>query len=101
MGDLGLGGAAQTGVAIFLDQGGADSYRSGREGQGGTGAFEYHNKPSLGLFVDLGGKSDSYTSTVDGDKRDDRACVLEEKVGVFLDTKAKTFEKALKDKALR
>ncbi len=101
VGDLGLGGAAQTGVAIFLDLGGKDSYRSGREGQGGTGAAEYHNKPSLGLFVDLGGKSDSYSSTVDGDKRGDKACVLEEGVGVFLDTKAKTFEKALKDKALR
>ncbi|MFT7485785.1 MAG: hypothetical protein ACI9F9_001635 [Candidatus Paceibacteria bacterium] len=60
-GDLALGGAAQTGVAIAIDGGGKDIYKTGRQSQGGTGSSEYHNKPSIGVLIDLGGDKDSYT----------------------------------------
>ncbi|MEO2161309.1 MAG: hypothetical protein ABGY29_02170 [bacterium] len=92
VGDLGNGGAAQTGVAILIDLDGKDSYKSGSAGQGGTGSSEYHNKPSIGVLIDLGGDKDQYSNSGrgDGERR------VTEGVEIFLDSKAKSFEKALR-----
>ena len=90
-GDLALGGAAQTGIAIAIDGGGADQYKTGKSSQGGTGSSEYHNKPSLGVLVDLGGDKDSYS--MEG-RANDALLVTEEGVGVFFDTDAATLEQA-------
>ncbi len=86
-----LGGAAQTGVAIFVDGDGKDQYQSGKEGQGGTGASEYHDKPAFALMVDLGGDKDSYSAP----GRKDGERIATTGVAIFLDTKAKTLEKAI------
>lgn len=91
LGDLALGGAAQTGVAIFVDGDGKDQYQSGKEGQGGTGASEYHDKPAFALMVDLGGDKDSYSEP----GRKDGERIATTGVAIFLDTKAKTLEKAI------
>lgn len=96
-GDLSCGGAAQTGVAICLDSGGADIYRTGRESQGGTGSSEYHDKPALGVLIDLGGKKDEYSA----DGRTDTELRVMEGVQVFFDSKAKDMQQALKSKHLR
>ena len=96
VGGLGLGGAAQTGIAIFVDGGGKDLYESESQTQGDTGGSEYHDKPSIGVMIDLGGGKDRYSAAGRGDNTLD----VDEGVGVFFDTKAKTLEKALKDAKL-
>ncbi|MDF1837721.1 MAG: hypothetical protein P1V35_07630 [Planctomycetota bacterium] len=97
VGDLGCGGAAQTGIAICIDGGGADQYSTGKESQGGTGSAEYHSVPSIGVLIDLGGETDSYSLEERGDN------LLRATVGlqIFLDDKAKRMSKALKSKLLR
>ncbi len=92
LGGLALGGAAQTGVAVCIDLDGKDQYKSGGQSQGGNGGFEYHDKPSLGVLIDLGGDKDSYSEP----DREDKALLVTELVGVFLDSKEKTLVKALK-----
>ncbi len=92
VGALALGGAAQTGVAICIDLDGKDDYGSGGQAQGGTGGSDYHNKPSLGVLIDLGGDRDRYS----GKGREDGAHLATEGVGIFLDSKAGSMEKALK-----
>ena len=92
VGDLGNGGAAQTGVAILIDLDGKDSYRSGAAGQGGTGGSEYHDKPSIGVLIDLGGDRDQYSNPGRGDGKRRVTAGVE----IFLDSKGKSFEKALR-----
>ncbi len=96
VGGLGCGGAAQTGIAVFVDGGGKDLYEAKTQSLGDTGGSEYHDKPSIGVLIDLGGGKDRYS----GEGREDNVLDVDEGVGVFLDTKAKTLEKALKDKKL-
>jgi hypothetical protein len=97
VGDLACGGAAQTGVAVCIDGGGADTYRTGRAGQGTTGGSEYHDKPALGVLLDLGGEPDVYTreGCADGTLQ------VTAGVGVFLDDAAKDAKRALRSDALR
>jgi hypothetical protein len=97
IGGLGLGGAAQTGIAIFVDGGGKDLYEGKSQTQGDTGGFEYHDKPSIGVLIDLGGGKDTYSA----EGRGDGVLDVDDGVGVFFDTKAKTIDKALEDKRLR
>lgn len=92
VGALGLGGAAQTGVAIAIDFEGKDEYVSGGQSQGGTGSSEYHDKPALGVLLDLGGDEDVYSLK----GRENDALFLSGEVGIFLDTQAKSFERAAK-----
>lgn len=96
VGALGCGGAAQTGIAIFVDREGKDDYVTGNQSRGGTGGFEYHDKPSIGVMLDLGGGKDTYA-----EGRENDAVLTDDKVGVFIDTRAKSLEKLLRDKALR
>lgn len=91
-GALALGGAAQTGVAVCIDGGGKDRYQSGGSGQGGTGSSEYHDKPSIGVLIDLGGEKDTYSAA----GREDNSTRATEGVEIFLDSKAKTLEKLLR-----
>ncbi len=97
VGALGCGGAAQTGIAVCIDRDGRDSYRTGSQSQGGAGGSEYHDKPSLGVLLDLGGDADDYSLA----GREDNTLHVSEGVGVFLDTKAKSPAKALKSRELR
>ena len=97
IGNLGLGGAAQTGIAIFVDGAGRDVYGGGSQVQGDTGGFEYHGKPSLGVLIDLGGDRDTFS----GAGRGDDSLQVDAGVGLFFDTKAKTLEAALRSKELR
>jgi hypothetical protein len=86
VGGLALGGAAQTGVAIAIDLEGKDEYVSAGQSQGGTGSSEYHEKPALGVLLDLGGDEDVYS--LDGRANDALLCTPG--VGIFLDTKVRT-----------
>ena len=97
IGGLGLGGAAQTGIAIFVDGAGKDRYRAKQQTQGATGGSEYHDKPALGVMIDLGGGKDHYESA----ERENGVYVSSEGVGLFLDLKEKTAEKALRSRLLR
>jgi hypothetical protein len=97
VGALGCGGAAQTGVAVCIDRDGVDSYLTGHQSQGGTGGSDYHDKPSLGVLLDLGGDRDTYSAT----ERANDTLHVSASVGVFLDTKARDAATALKSKALR
>lgn len=92
-GGLALGGAAQTGVAVCIDRGGDDVYRSAGSSQGGTGSSEYHDKPSIGVLIDLGGGKDSYSA----EGRKDDSTRATEGVELFVDSEAKTFEKLLRE----
>lgn len=92
VGDLGCAGAAQTGVAILIDGDGKDRYKTGKESQGGSGASEYHDKPSLALLIDLGGDKDKYSAP----DRENNTLRAEPGVELFLDTKSKTMQAALK-----
>ncbi|MEW6073491.1 MAG: hypothetical protein AB1726_12985 [Planctomycetota bacterium] len=96
IGGLGLGGAAQTGIAIFVDGGGKDRYQGNETILGDTGGSEYHNKPSIGVMIDLGGDKDGYSAA----GRSDNTVEIDDGVGVFIDTTAKTLEKALADRRL-
>jgi len=96
-GDLSCGGAAQTAIAIHIDLGGKDTYQTGRESQGGTGSSEYHNKPALGILIDLGGKKDSYSAA----GREDQSLRTSKGVEIFADLKSKDLTRALKSKLLR
>jgi hypothetical protein len=96
VGGLGLGAAAQTGVALLLDRGGKDDYGSARQSQGGTGGSDYHDKPSIGVLIDLGGQKDAFSEP----ERENGGLRVDQGVGVFLDHDAKTIEKALKAKKL-
>ncbi len=93
-GGLSCGGAAETGIAIFVDGAGDDRYTSAGEGdsQGGSGASEYHGKPSIGCLLDLGGGKDAYSrpGRADGSKQGTPGC------GLFWDAKEKTLEKLLR-----
>ena len=62
-GGLALGAAAQTAIAFLVDHDGKDRYQSsgGKDTQGGTGGSDYHDLPSLGVFLDLGGDRDDYS----------------------------------------
>jgi len=90
VGDLALGGAAQTGVAVAIDRDGKDSYRSSGSSQGGTGSSEYHDKPSLGVLIDLGGDEDTYSQ----EERGDDTLRCDERGGVFIDSSARSFGRA-------
>jgi hypothetical protein len=91
-GTLCCGGAAQTAVAICLDLEGADTYPTASASLGGTGGSEYHDKPSIGVLLDLGGQKDRYP----GEGRADGEVRVTAGVEVFLDTSAKTVEQALR-----
>ena len=95
-GDLSCGGAAQAGIAICIDRGGADSYQTGRQSQGGTGSSEYHDKPSVGVLIDLGGQRDSYSA----EGREDSSVRVLTGLEVFLDLTARDMRAALKSKQL-
>ena len=97
VGDLGCGGAAQTGIAICIDGDGRDSYRTGAESLGGTGSSEYHDKPALGVLLDFGGDRDDYSA----EGRADDTLRVTNGVGVFLDTAARDASKALRSRLLR
>jgi hypothetical protein len=90
-GGLSLGGAAQTGVAVCIDGGGTDSYQSKSASQGGTGSSEYHDKPALGVLIDLGGGEDSYSRP----ERKNGKIRTSDGVELFIDSKAKTIEDLL------
>jgi hypothetical protein len=94
VGNLALGGAAQTGVALCIDLDGKDHYQSGGQAQGRTGSRDYHNKPSLGVLFDLGGDADRYSIKA----HDNNVAVTSDSVGLFLDTAARDFKKALRAK---
>jgi hypothetical protein len=96
VGGLALGGAAQTGVAVLLERGGKDDYGSGGQSQGGTGSSEYHDKPSIGVLIDLGGQKDAYSEP----GRENGSLRADEGVAVFLDHAAKTVEQALEARKL-
>ena len=93
-GGLSCGGAAETGIALFVDGGGDDRYTSAGEAdsQGGSGASEYHDKPSVGFLLDLGGGKDTYSrpGRTDGARLGSAGC------GLFWDAKDKTLEKLLR-----
>ena len=97
VGDLGCGGAAQTGIAMCLDLEGQDFYQTGNASQGGTGSSDYHDKPSLGVLLDLGGDQDEYSQA----PRDNGILHVVDGVGVFFDTRASDYPKALRAKELR
>ena len=97
VGDLSCGAAAQTGVAVFLEGGGTDSYETGRESLGGVGSFEYHEKPALGLFLDLGGSDDQYAM----EGRINENLRVTTGVEIFLDSSARDEQAVLKSRALR
>ena len=89
---LSQAGAAQTAFALLFDAQGNDSYQAtGGSSQGGTGGYEYHDKPSLSLFVDLGGGKDSYTQK----ERKNDDILLEEWYGVFADLRGKDLKQVL------
>jgi hypothetical protein len=92
VGGLGLGGAAQTGIAIAIDLDGEDEYVSGGQSQGGTGSSEYHHKPALGVLLDLGGDKDVYS--LEGRAND--TLHFSGEIGIFLDSQAKSLESAAK-----
>ena len=96
-GDLSCGGAAQTAIAVCLERGGADEYHTGRQSQGGTGSSEYHDKPSIGVLLDLGGGRDASSDS----ERGDGALRVTDGVEVFLDSKARDAKKARKGRRLR
>ena len=96
-GALSCGGAAQTAIAILIDSGGKDSYQTGPQSQGGTGGFEYHDKPALGVLLDLGGSRDSYS--LEG--RADSALRVTPGVELFLDSQARSLERALAGRSLK
>ncbi len=54
---LSQGAAAQSAMAWLYDHGGADSYD---RPPGRAGSNEYHDRPSLALFIDAGGGRDRY-----------------------------------------
>ncbi|MFT5152092.1 MAG: hypothetical protein ACI841_002083 [Planctomycetota bacterium] len=96
-GALACGGAAQTGIAICIDRGGRDSYKTASQSQGGTGGTDYHKKPSLGVLIDLGGQADSYS----GEGRDDGTVVVTPEGAIFMDLKERDIKKALKARSLK
>ncbi len=86
-GGLAIGSAAETGIGMLIDGGGKDTYTGGgADCQGGVGATDYHNKPSLGVLIDLGGGADTYSRKEDanGVKR------VEPSGAVFIDSPKKT-----------
>lgn len=97
VGDLGCGGAAQTGIAICIDGGGSDHYITGKESQGGTGSSDYHDKPSIGILIDLGGEVDTYSL----EERANNTLRATEGVQIFLDCQANKMAKVLRSKILR
>ncbi len=97
VGDLGCGGAAQTGIAICIDSAGKDRYLTGKSSQGGTGGSDYHNIPSIGVLIDLGGDKDEYTM----EGRANETLRATTGVQLFLDCSAKKMPKALRAKPLR
>jgi hypothetical protein len=101
VGGLGLGGAAQTGVAFFVDREGKDVYRAANASLGGTGGFDYHGKPSLAFFFDFGGGQDDYGEGRHVGERANERLVATESVGIFLDLREETVERALRSKLLR
>ncbi len=93
---LSQAGTAQTAFALFFDGQGNDTYRaSGGASQGGTGSYEYHDKPSFSIFLDVGGGKDSYNRP----ERKNNKILLEEWYGVFADFKQKTVGHILKSPA--
>lgn len=96
VGELGCGGAAQTGIAILIDRGGRDMHHSGKSSEGGTGSSEYHDKPALGVLLDFGGKKDTYSA----EGRADGTLRVTPGVEVFLDSRAKTIERLAAGKKL-
>lgn len=97
VGDLGCGGAAQTGIAVFLEGGGKDFYKTGKESLGGAGSSEYHEKPAVGLFLDLGGSEDQYSM----EGRQNEHLRVTTGVEIFLDSSARDEQAALKSRLLR
>ncbi len=95
-GGLALGGAAQTAFAILFDGEGKDTYRSGggNDSQGGAGGSEYHNKPSIGFLLDLGGDKDSFSRP----GNEDNKVIHVAGHGLFCDSKARTTEQLLESK---
>ncbi|MHC4944373.1 MAG: hypothetical protein ACYTG7_15260, partial [Planctomycetota bacterium] len=90
---LAQAGTAQTAFALLFDGAGKDKYSSrGIDCQGGTGSFEYHNKPSLSILLDLGGGKDSYSRP----DRKDNIILVENWFSIFADFKAKSLESVLK-----
>ena len=95
-GDLCQGGAAQTAFALLFDGGGKDTYRAtAGASQGASGSFNYHDKPSMGVLIDLGGGKDTYNRP----ERKNNEVLMEEWYGLFADLKARSIEAALKGSA--
>lgn len=93
-GGLSCGGGAQTGIAVFVDAQGNDRYTSAGEAdsQGGSGASDYHDLPSIGFLLDLGGGKDAYSrpGRADAARHGEAGC------GLFWDAKDKTVESLLR-----
>ena len=94
-GGLALGAAAQTAFGILLDLQGKDRYVTGGGPAtiGGAGGTEYHDKPAFGVLLDLGGGRDEYSRTDRGDGQ----LLSGAEVGLFLDTKARDWERLWKE----
>jgi len=93
---LSQAGTAQTAFALLLDAEGDDTYEAkGGSAQGGTGSYDYHDKPSFSLFLDLGGGKDSYNQA----ERQNNDVLVEEWFGVFADLRAKDLQQALGTRA--
>jgi hypothetical protein len=92
MASLGLGGAANSAIAIFVDGDGKDEYHGGGpESQGGAGDRSYYGEPSLSLLLDLGGKPDVYSR----EGRKDDTLAGDGGIGLFLDAKKKSIRDLL------
>lgn len=91
--DLAQAGAAQNAFALLYDGQGKDSYHANnKDCQGGTGSFDYHDKPSMAIFLDVGGGKDTYNRP----GRKNNTILLEKWFGVFADFKQRDLEGVLK-----
>jgi len=97
LGALAVGGAAQTGVAICIDGAGKDRYQVGGQSLGGTGSSEYHDLPSIGIMIDLGGQKDSYPRSDRSDARFEST----DGASVFIDCKDRTLRALARSRILK
>ena len=89
---LSQAGTAQTAFALLFDGQGNDIYQAaGGASQGGTGGYEYHDKPSLSLLIDLGGGKDSYSRP----ERENNDILIEEWYAIFADLRGKDLQQVL------
>ncbi len=87
-GGLAQGAASMNGVGVLFDWAGADRYQA-VNGQGRGGSVEYGRDAfNLGILIDTGGGSDSYSEKGRGDNAEQDFSKVEKvssKVGLFLD----------------